>query len=202
MTSIHKSFLVSLAAFLGISIIMQVISEAVAGTLMDIADDPFSVVAWLFQGILYNFFFATAGLSSSIFSLVDAVGTGGDIMLGLSGMVSGLGFFLAPLIAAILAGVMADSKVDAFFGWLLTLIVSWLVWSIFFIIGDLELVDVGSAYSVYYSNASIYGSFFLGSFTLTDPAFWIFMILMLCVTLVTSVSWGVFPLTMQKETFY
>lgn len=202
MTSIHKSFLVSLAAFLGINIIFQVISSAVAGTLADIGDDPFIIVAWLFQGIIYNLFRAIGTFSTSIFSLIDGLGAGTSLEPLLANLVGSMGILLAPIIAAILAGVLAETKIDAFGGWLLTLIVCWLIFSIFYILGDLEVIaNLGTAGLTYLGGASTLHTSLVG-ISVSDPALWYLVIIMLCGTLITTVSWGMLPLAARKETFY
>lgn len=202
MTSVHKSFLVSLAAFLGVSIIFQVISDAIAGTLTDIGNDPFIIVVWLFQGIVYNLFRAISAFSTSIFGLIDGLGAGSDLAPLLATLVGSIGIILAPIIAAILAGVLAESKMDAFGGWLLTLVVCWLVFSIFYILGDLGIIaDLGTAGTTYLGWAGSLHTSLVG-ISVSDAALWYLVIIMLCGTLITTVSWGMLPLAARKETFY
>lgn len=186
MTTIHKSFLVSLAAFVGISAVFQVINAALSNTLSAVASDPFIIVAWLFQGVAYNIVSSVTSLGASISGLIAGA------PVALPSFIFALGIFLAPLAGAILAGFVAESKIDAFGGWILALVVCWLVYSIFFIVGT-----VTSSFQSFVNTASsligIVPSAYPLWYALPITAGW---------TVLTAVSWGMIPLAAQRETFY
>jgi hypothetical protein len=194
MTSIHKSFLVSLAAFLGISVVFQIINLALTDAISTLTDDPVYIVVMLFEGIVNSVFFGVAGVFQGAAQIFNALEAGGDLAGPLGTLCLNLGFVLAPLIAAVIAGLLAESKVDAFFGWLLTIIVCWLVWTIFYV------VDVGVAATEYESTAQSLTLIFLGSLT-SVGLIWA-ILLMLSSSLITCFSYGVLSLAARKETFY
>lgn len=194
MTSIHKSFLVSLAAFVGISAVFQIIYLALTDSFSLITDDPLYVVVILFQGITKSVFLGIGGLFQSGLSILNTLETGGDLVAALGGLVLNIGFVLAPVIAAIVAGLLAESKVDAFFGWLLTIIICWTVWTIFY------AINLGAAASNYQSIAETIVIYLILGFVTLD-LLWAILI-MLSASLITVFSYGVLALTAQRETFY
>lgn len=191
MTSIHKSFLVSLAAFLGISIIFQLISAALTGGFGTLASDPFLIVAWLFQGIVENLASAIGGILVAGFNLIS----GGDVLTALGNLLVIIGFLSAPVIATILAGIVAESKVDALGGWFLTIVICLIVWSIFYI------VDLGSAALGYGNAAKNLASVYLGTEPEALTALW--QIISVSIgSLITVFSYGFLALAAQREAFY
>ncbi len=201
MASILKSFLVSLAAFIGISAVFGILQMVLEGTIADIASDPFSIIVLLFHAITKSLFIAVYTLSQSVIGLVEILTSAGDIVAGFSSLLGALGIFLAPLVAAFLAGKLAESKGAAIGGFILALVVSWLVWSIFYILGDLGILSVGSAATSYSSEALYLNIFLTGSYV-SSVDFWYAMIIMIAGTLITAFSWGFLALAAQKESFY
>lgn len=110
-----KTFLLSLAAYVGINFLFLIISSLIGDTL----DILFGVLETAPLMILYYLFGPITILpSNSIAAIVNF-----DPFV-LSILISGIGYLIAPLIAAILSGRFGESKVEAFGGWLLTAAIS------------------------------------------------------------------------------
>jgi hypothetical protein len=191
MTTIHKSFLVSLAAFLGINIIFQLIGAALTGGFETLGNDPFIIVAWLFQGIVENLASAIGGILLASFDLIS----GGDVGNAAGQLLLVIGFLLAPVIATILAGYVAESKVDALGGWFLTIVLCSIVWTIFYV------VDLGGVALEFGNAGKNLGSVYLGIEPEALTALW--QILLVGIgSLVTVFSYGFLALAAQREAFY
>ncbi|MFW9895934.1 MAG: hypothetical protein ACFFD7_09050 [Candidatus Thorarchaeota archaeon] len=112
-----KCFLLSMVAFVGLNFIFTLLYYSLGlgfDTLMtEIQTAPLM--------ILYYLFGAIASVPSNIFEWVIT-----DPLLGadITNLIMGLGFIIAPLIAAILGGKVAESKFQGFLGWILTVIIS------------------------------------------------------------------------------
>lgn len=110
-----KSFLLSLVAYVGINFLFLIIASLINGTLNSL----FSVLGAAPLMILYYLFGPiTVFPSSSIAAIVNFSPFVLSILIG------GLGYLIAPLLAAILSGVFGESKGEAFGGWLLTAAIS------------------------------------------------------------------------------
>ncbi|MHA2269377.1 MAG: hypothetical protein ACXAB8_16380, partial [Promethearchaeota archaeon] len=115
--SFGKSFLLSLVAFVGLNFIFTILYYSLGagfGALMsEIQTAPLMILYYLFGSI--------ASVPSNILGwvLLEPFSTG-----VMTNLIMGLGFLVAPLIAAILAGKLAESKFQGFSGWLLTVIIS------------------------------------------------------------------------------
>jgi len=112
-----KSFLLSLAAYIGLNFIFTILYFALdAGfdTLMDdIQNAPLMIIYYLFGSV-------TSVPSNNLdWAIVQPLYNEDNTFLILS-----LGYLAAPIIAAILAGKFAESKFQGLAGWLLTVIVS------------------------------------------------------------------------------
>lgn len=112
-----KSFLLSLVAYIGLNFIVSILYFALdAGfdTLMDnIQNAPLMIIYYLFGSV-------TSVPSNNLdWAIVQPLFNEDNTFLILS-----LGYLVAPIIAAILAGKFAESKFQDFAGWLLTVIVS------------------------------------------------------------------------------
>lgn len=191
MTTIHKSFLVSLAAFLGINVIFQLIGAALTGGFETLGSDPFIIVAWLFQGIVENLASVIGGLLLAGFGLIS----GGDFITTMAQLLVILGFLLAPVIATILAGYVAESKTDALGGWFLTIVICLIVWTIFYV------VDLGAAALGFGNAGKNLGSVYLNTDPTALTALWQ-IILVGIGSLVTVFSYGFLALAAQREAFY
>jgi len=114
---IGKSFLLSLVAFVGLNFVFLILDAFIAGTfnaiIATIQTAPLMIIYYLFSSI--------ASVPSIILNWVIVDPLFNSTMTFL---VMGLGFLIAPLIAAILAGYLAESKFEGFVGWLLTALVS------------------------------------------------------------------------------
>lgn len=112
-----KPFLLSLVAFVGLNFIFTIVHYSLGvgfGALMtEIQTAPLMIIYYLFGSI--------ASVPSNVLNWVLADPLFNDNMTYL---IMGLGFLIAPLIAAILAGKLAESKFQGFLGWLLTVIIS------------------------------------------------------------------------------
>ncbi|MFX1455324.1 MAG: hypothetical protein ACFFDB_08090 [Promethearchaeota archaeon] len=118
-----KTFVLSLVAFVGLNFIFSILYLALGpgfGLLLDRFNPSSPDYAPLM--LLYYFFGSVAALPSVILNwvLILPILPPNDISL----LVIGLGFLIAPLIAAILAGKFAESKLQGFAGWSLTVILS------------------------------------------------------------------------------
>ena len=120
---VGKSFLLSLVAFVGLNFIFVILyflidlgqPDAGFDNLMDaIQNTPLMIGFYLFGPIT-----STPSLNLNQ-AIIQPLFPPGEIMY----LIRGLGFMIAPLIAAILAGRFAESKLQGFAGWLLTVVVS------------------------------------------------------------------------------
>jgi hypothetical protein len=120
---VGKSFLLSLVAFVGLNFIFTILyflidlgqPDAGFDTLITaISNTPFMIVFYLFGSVTS---IPSQNLNTVI---VQPLFPPIEIMY----LMRGIGFIVAPLIAAILAGKFAESKTQGFAGWLLTVIVS------------------------------------------------------------------------------
>jgi len=110
-----KSFLLSLVIYVGINFLFLIIIRLISGTL----DSLFSALGMAPLLILYYLFGPiTVFPSSSIGAIVSFS------PFVLSVLLAGIGYLIAPLLAAILSGVVAESKGEAVGGWLLTAVIS------------------------------------------------------------------------------
>lgn len=113
-----KAFLLSLTSFVALNFIFTIVYYAI-GDEFDvlfntIQTDPLMIIYYLFGAIIsYPFM---------IFSLIIAQPI--IFSFDLSFFILGLGFLIAPLIAAILAGRFGESKGQCFGGWTLTSVIS------------------------------------------------------------------------------
>ena len=121
--SFGKSFSLSLVALVGLNFIFTLLyflidlGQPGAGldTLIDsIQNTPLTIVFYLFGSVTS---IPSANLNGVI---IQPLFPPNDLTF----LVRGLGFLIAPLIASILAGKFAESKLQGFAGWLLTMIVS------------------------------------------------------------------------------
>ncbi len=112
-----KSFLLSLVAFVGLNFIFTILNYILGSgfnaLINEIQTAPLMIIYYLFGSI--------ASIPSTILNWVIVDPLFNSTMTNL---VMGLGFLVAPLIAAILAGRLAESKSQGFLGWLLTAIIS------------------------------------------------------------------------------
>ncbi|NVM34447.1 MAG: hypothetical protein HWN81_02555 [Candidatus Lokiarchaeota archaeon] len=115
-----KAFLLSLTAFVGINFIFTIIYYALSpglefGDLFDtIQGAPLMILYYLFGSIICTPF--------TIFNWTIAQPYLGNFDLAF--LILGLGYLIAPIIAAILAGRFGESKGQCFGGWLLTAVIS------------------------------------------------------------------------------
>ena len=114
-----KSFLLSLVAYVGINFLFLIISSLIAGTF----DTLFSIFtpgpSYAPLLILYYLFGPITILPSISIAAITSFSP-----FVLSVLIGGIGYLIAPLIAAILSGVFSESKGEASGGWLLTAIIS------------------------------------------------------------------------------
>ena len=110
-----KSFLLSLVAYVGINFLFLIIYNLINNTL----DTLFSVLQAAPLMILYYLFGPITILPSSSIALIVNF-----TPFELSLLIRGIGFLIAPLIAAIISGRFGESKAEAFGGWLLTAAIS------------------------------------------------------------------------------
>ncbi|MHA2120348.1 MAG: hypothetical protein ACW990_03985 [Promethearchaeota archaeon] len=112
-----KSFLLSLVAFVGLNfiftILYYILGAGFNALMSEIQTAPLMIIYYLFGSI--------ASVPSNVLNWVIVDPLFNSTMTYLF---VGLGFLIAPLIAAILAGKFAESKFQGFGGWLLTVIVS------------------------------------------------------------------------------
>jgi hypothetical protein len=111
MATIHKSYLISLCAFLGINITFGLIYTALSGGFTSF--NPLSILGLLVQAI----FFLPTYLVSSI------IGSGGDLGL----ILLAIGSIAACVVSAVLSGYFGESKGAAFGGWGLTIVTAFIM---------------------------------------------------------------------------
>jgi len=117
---IGKSFLLSLLAFIGLNFVVSILFFAIDpdsggfdSLMATIEEAPLMIIYYLFGSV-------TSVPSNNLdWAIVQPLFNEDNTFLILS-----LGYLVAPIIAAILAGKFAESKFQGFAGWLLTVIVS------------------------------------------------------------------------------
>ncbi len=110
-----KAFLLSLAAFVGLNFIFAVLYYLLGldDLLSTIRADPLMILYYLFGPIVSIPFYNLNWL------VIDPL-----LNNNMDNLLLGLGYLIAPLVAAILAGHFGESKLQCFSGWLLTAIIS------------------------------------------------------------------------------
>jgi len=111
MASIHKSYLISLAAFFGINITFGLIYITLTRGFEGF--NPLSILGLLVLSIFY--------LPSYLISAI--IGSGGNLAL----ILLAIGAIAAPVVAAVLSGYFGESKGACFGGWGLTVITSYVI---------------------------------------------------------------------------
>ena len=113
-----KAFILSLAAFVGLNFVFTIVYYAL-GTGFD---DLFSIIETTPLMILYYLF---GSIISTPYIILDwTIAQPFLDNFDLTIMILGLGYLIAPIIAAILAGRFGESKGQCFGGWLLTAVIS------------------------------------------------------------------------------
>jgi len=112
-----KAFLLSLVAFVGLNFIFTILNFVIFtgfDTLMtQIQNAPLMIIYYLFGSI------ASVPSTNMEMAIVAPL-----IYSNIDPLLTGLGYLLAPIIAGILAGRFAESKLQGFMGWLLTAVIS------------------------------------------------------------------------------
>jgi hypothetical protein len=116
--SFGKSFLLSIAAFVGLNFIFTIIYYAITpggfnALFNTIQNAPLMILYYLFGSIL--------SVPYTILNWTIAFPLFAD---DLTYLILGLGYLAAPLVASILAGRFGESKIESFGGWALTAIIS------------------------------------------------------------------------------
>ena len=114
-----KAFLISIAAFVGLNFIFTIIYFALVDNGFD---DMFATIQTAPLIILYYLFGSIVSAPFLIFNATIAQPFLGVFVLEF--FLLWLGFLIAPIIAAILAGRFGESKIQCFGGWALTAILS------------------------------------------------------------------------------
>ncbi|MHA1933374.1 MAG: hypothetical protein ACW96X_12590 [Promethearchaeota archaeon] len=173
-----KSFLLSLVAFVGLNFIFTILYYSLGagfGALItEIQTAPLMIIYYLFGSI--------ASIPSNVLNwvLADPLFNG-----DMTHLIIGLGFLIAPLIAAILAGKLAESKFQGFSGWLLTVIVS----TVAVIIGIIPG----------------FSSTFVGTLTSLYPtwtSFELMLIYLVISCVINIIFYGFFALLVSKTEYY
>ena len=129
--SFIRAFLISLVVFIALNFVFSLISLVIlygGDTFTEIENQPLEIINMLFGSILYSP--GTLGTSIAKTSINEALETAEVTAI----MIRYIGMFVAPIIAAILAGRFGDSKVNSFGGWFLAAIITMVVWIILFFI--------------------------------------------------------------------
>ncbi|MHA2392858.1 MAG: hypothetical protein ACXAEX_13000 [Promethearchaeota archaeon] len=173
-----KSFLLSLVAFVGLNFIFTILYYSLSpagfnGLMTEIQNAPLMIIYYLFGSI--------ASVPSNILNWVIV-----DPLLNstMTYLIMGLGFLVAPLVSAILAGRLAESKFQGFLGWLITVIVS----TIAVIIGTIP----GFSGTFVTTLNTLYGW----------SGFEVTMILLIISAVVNIVFYGFFALLLSKTEYY
>jgi len=113
-----KAFLLSLAAFVGLNFIFTILYYLLSpvgfdALLSTIKADPLMILYYLFGSIV------SIPFNNLNWLVIDPL-----LINNMDNLLLGLGYLIAPLVAAILAGHFGESKLQCFSGWLLTAIIS------------------------------------------------------------------------------
>ena len=116
-----KAFLLSLAAFVGLNFIFAIIYFALSPGGFDTLFSTFETAPLM---ILYYLFGPIVNIPfiNLNWVLIDPL-----LNNNMDNLLLGLGYLIAPLVAAILAGHFGESKLQCFSGWLLTVVISCIV---------------------------------------------------------------------------
>lgn len=113
---IGKAFLIGLAVFIGLNVLLRIVTFSVAGALdiyfADIQNNPVLIV-----GLLLG-------------SMMELPGTGMVSILGgtdLETILVGLSIILPGIIAALVVGIIANLKYERFTAWILITLVSYII---------------------------------------------------------------------------
>lgn len=112
-----KAFLFSILAFVGLNFIFTIIYYAIGPGF----DSLFTTIQNYPLMILYYLFGSIISTPSIIFNWTIAEPF---LFSTMDNLILGLGYLVAPLIAAILAGRLGESKIQSFGGWILTAVIS------------------------------------------------------------------------------
>jgi hypothetical protein len=113
MPSLHKSYLISLAAFLGINITFGLIYIALTNGWGNLMGDPMGILVYLLQSVFFFPGYLIGNFGGSGFNLAKSIFLIGSI--------------IALVVSAVLSGYFGESKGAAFGGFALTLITAWAV---------------------------------------------------------------------------
>ena len=141
MGSIHKSYLISLASYLGINITFGLIYIALTGGFTGL--DPLSILGLLVLSAFYLPSYLITGI----------MGSGGNIGI----ILLAVGVISASVVAAVLSGYFGESKGAAFGGWALTAITAYII---VIILGFVASEVVGEFFSdtlrIFYSISGLF----------------------------------------------
>ncbi|MFW9785198.1 MAG: hypothetical protein ACFFFB_23160 [Candidatus Heimdallarchaeota archaeon] len=175
-----KSFILSLVAFVGLNFVFTILYYSLGPgfdfLMSEIQNAPMMIIYYLFGSI--------ASVPSNILNWVIVDPFFNSTMTYL---IMGLGFLIAPLIAAILAGKFAESKFQGFSGWLLTSIIS----TVAMIIGTIPGLSgtfVGTIETLYFGG--------------TPTGFEVMLITLIISCVVNIVFYGFFALLVSKTEYY
>ncbi|KKL64801.1 hypothetical protein LCGC14_2161350 [marine sediment metagenome] len=176
-----KAFLLSLVAFVGLNFIFSILYFVIVvdfDTLMtQIESAPLTIIYYLFGSI--------TGVPSTNMDwaiIQPLFNDNTDLLL------IGLGYLVAPIIAGILAGRFAESKLQGFLGWLLTAVVS----TVAIIIGVFLSPTLETALNLGAEGIPAYG--WIG--------FDVILIYLLISCIVNIIGYGFFALLASKTEYY
>lgn len=185
-----KSFLLSLIAFVGLNFVFTLLNVVITGgfdTLMTtIQNAPLMIIYYLFGSV------SSVPLTNMDWAIAQPLFNN-----DMNFLILGIGFIVAPLIAAILAGKFAESKLQGFSGWLLTVVVSTVV------------VAIGVFLSPSFQ-ATLKSSTYLEFFTTYFPAlllpgsggFEMILVFLLIACVINIIFYGFFALIVSKTEYY
>ena len=186
-----KSFLLSLVAFVGLNFIFTILyflidvgqPDAGFDVLMEqIQDAPLMIIYYLFGSV-------TSVPSNNLdWAIFQPLFNEESIYLIFS-----LGYLVAPIIAAILAGKFAESKFQGFAGWMLTVVVSTVV----VVIGVFLSPRLESQFSD--PSLNIFYEFFIWPSPITVESILIYLVISCIVNIV---FYSFFALLVSKTEYY
>mgnify|MGYP003564851099 CR=1 FL=1 len=193
-----KSFLLSLVAFVGLNfifiILYFILGPGIGILLSSIETAPLLIIYYLFCSII---FFPSNSLTG--IPVVDGVDVSGVnwimvepfITVDIAYIVLGIGYLIAPIIAAILAGRFGESKGQSFGGWALTSAIS---------TAAVIIVAISGFSSTF---QGIMEDSLSSTFQLTQPLmFEQILIFGLISSLINIIFYGFFALLMSKIEYY
>jgi len=190
-----KTFSLSLVAFIGLNFIFSILYLALGPGFNELLNRfnpnspdyaPLMIIYYLFGSV------GSVPSTNMDWALVQPL-----LNDNMDFLVTGLGFIVAPLIAAILAGKFAESKFQGFAGWLLTVVVSTVVVGIgVFLSPTFQDTLKSETYLVFFY------TYFPSLLIPGSGGFEMILIFLLIACVINIIFYGFFALLVSKTEYY